>query len=106
MTQINYVTVLEIGAKTLEEESELEVNATGLKSFEATIKLFDNSKIFIRGHMGEYSMDFAIKKEEIEERKLKKWIDKLEYHLEQEFLKNVKVSYHSNMDEYLLEISI
>ncbi len=104
MTQINYITVLEIAAKTLEEDSELTVKATDLKTYEGTIKLSDNSEIVIKGQTGKYSIGLAMKKKSIPEKRLQKWIDRLEYELEQSFLKNIKVSYRSNIDEYILEI--
>ena len=71
----------------------------------ATIKLSDDSVININIRIGEYDLELTMNKNEFDSRKFKKWIKIFEYQLEQSFLKNIRLSYAENTDQYILNVS-
>jgi len=104
MTSIDYMKVLDIAALTMGSESHIQVKNVDINRLEAVIKSSSGEDICLDVFLRDFSMELSLKKDNLEPKKIKKWLPSFEYQLEQNFFKNIIIEDSENSREYRIKI--
>ena len=104
MPPIDYMKVLDIAAVTLESSSHIELRAIDLKIFNAEISREDGTIISIQMRVGDYDIELSFEKNVLDRKEFQLWLNKFEFQLEQNFLKNISLAHSESKSEYKIKI--
>jgi hypothetical protein len=104
MASIDFMKVLDTAVITLDLSSKVEFQALDLMVFKATLTNPDGKVNEITMKVNEFDLELYLKKNILGEKEFLKWINKFEFQLEQNFLKNITISHTETKTDYRIKI--
>lgn len=104
MSHVDYMKVIDIAAASLKPGTAPKVNAVDIQLYAAEVEISDNASVKFQIRIGDYNLDFTIEKDNLPSKEFSKWVKVFEYQLEQNFFRNIKVSFTENSDEYRMSV--
>lgn len=108
MTVLDYMKVIDIISDLFDanHEVELKTHDGKLQSFDVETPMADGSLLSYKMNLMKYDIVILIDKDYFVTRDIKALLSKMEYRLEQEFFKNIKLALKSDANCYTITVSV
>jgi len=104
MASIDYMKVLDIAVQTLDISSQCEIQALDLTVFQAVILKPDGTKVEVTINVNKFELEIILHKDVFNGKEFKKWLNKFEYELEQNFFKNISLTHSETKTDYSIKL--